>query len=42
MDDRGSKLEDEFGENVLIVDAEAETPADQAEHADKIDCRRGL
>lgn len=34
MDDRGRKLEDELGDNVLIVGAEAEPPADQAEHAE--------
>jgi DNA topoisomerase-6 subunit B len=34
MDDRGRKIVDELGDNVLIVGAEAEPPADQAEHAE--------
>jgi DNA topoisomerase-6 subunit B len=31
MDDRGRKIEDELGDNVLIVGAETETPTDQVE-----------
>ena len=31
MDDRGRKIEDELGDNVLIVGAETETPTEQAE-----------
>jgi DNA topoisomerase-6 subunit B len=31
MDDRGRKIEDELGDNVLIVGTETETPPDQVE-----------